>query len=80
MAVAESLMDYKESKSSDDEGSKGSHKIGGREEVPPEGSEDSCNTDGREEVPHSTARNGKGKVPTLGKIKAGESSGSLHQS
>ena len=65
MAVAESLMDYKESKSFDDEGSKGSHKKGGREEVPPEGSEDSRNTDGREEVPHSIARYGKGKVPYI---------------
>ena len=34
MAVVESLMDYKESKSSDDEGSKGSHRMGGGEEVP----------------------------------------------
>ena len=63
MADAESLMNYKESKSSDDEGSKGSHKTGGGEEVPPEGSEDSHNTDEGEEVPRSTARYGKGKVP-----------------
>ena len=63
MAVAESLMDYKESKSSNDEGSKGSHKTGRGEEVPPKGSEDSRSTDGREEVPHSTTRYGKGKVP-----------------
>ena len=46
MAAAESLMDYKEGKSSDDEGSKGSHRTGGGEEVPHEGSEDSHNTDG----------------------------------
>ena len=63
MAVAESLMDYKESKSSDDEGSRVSHSLGGGEEVSPGGSEDSCSTDGGEEVPCSTARYGKGKVP-----------------
>ena len=63
MAVAESLMDYKESKSSDDEGSRVSHSLGGGEEVSPGGSEDSCSTDGGEEVPRNTARYGKGKVP-----------------
>ena len=63
MAVAESLMDYKESMSSDDEGSRVSHSSGGGEEVSPGGSEDSCSTDGGEEVPRSTARHGKGKVP-----------------
>ena len=63
MAVAESLMDYKESNSSDDEGSRVSHSSGGGEKVSPEGSEDSCSTDGGEEVPSSTARYGKGKVP-----------------
>ena len=62
MAVAESLMDYKESMSYDDEGSKGSHRTGGGEEVTPEGSEDSCSTDGGEEVPRSTTRHGKSKV------------------
>ena len=65
MAVVESLMDYKESKSSEDEGSKGSHRMGGGEEVPLEGSEDSRSTDGGEEVPHSTAKYGKGKVPYI---------------
>ena len=34
MAVAESLMDYKESMYSNDEGSRVSHNSGGREEVP----------------------------------------------
>ena len=63
MAVAESLMDYKGSKSSDDEGLKVSHSLGGREEVSPEGSEDSHDRDGREEVPPSTAWYGKGKLP-----------------
>ena len=62
MAVAESLMDYKESMSSNDEGSRVSHNSGGGEEVSPRGSEDDCNTDGGEEVPRSTARHGKGKV------------------
>ena len=58
MAVAESLMDYKESMSFDDEGSKGSHRLGGGEEVAPKGSEDSCSTDGGEEVPSNPARYG----------------------
>ena len=62
MAVAESLMDYKESMSSIDEGSRVSHSSGGGEEVSPKGSEDDCSTDGGEEVPRSTARHGKGKV------------------
>ena len=62
MAVAESLMDYKECMSSNDEGSRVSHNSGGGEEVSPRGSEDDCSTDGGEEVPHSTARHGKGKV------------------
>ena len=61
MAVAESLMDYKESVSND-EGSRVSHSSGGGEEVSPRGSEDDCSTDGGEEVPCSIARHGKGKV------------------
>ena len=62
MAVAKSLMDYKESMSSNEEGSRVSHSSGGGEEVSPRGSEDNCSTDGGEEVPRSTARHGKGKV------------------
>ena len=62
MAVTESLMDYKESMSSNDEGSRVSHSSSGGEEVSPKGSEDDCSTDGGEEVPHSTAKHGKGKV------------------
>ena len=62
MAVTESLMDYKESMSSNDEGSRVSHSSSGGEEVFPKGSEDDCSTDGGEEVPCSTARHGKGKV------------------
>ena len=62
MAVAESLMDYKESMSSNDESSRVSHSSGGGEEVSPRGSEDDCSTDEGEEVPHSTAKHGKGKV------------------
>ena len=62
MAVVESLMDYKESMSSNDEGSRVSHSSGGGEEVSPWGSEDNCSTDRGEEVPRSTARHGKGKV------------------
>ena len=62
MAVAESLMDYKESMSSNDEGSRVSHNSGGGEEVSPRGLEDNCSTDGGEEVPRSTAKHRKGKV------------------
>ena len=62
MAVAESLIDYKESMSSNDEGSRVSHCSGGGEEVSPRETEDDCSTDGGEEVPRSTARHGKGKV------------------
>ena len=69
LAVAESLMDYKESMSSDDEGSRVSHSSSGGEEVSPGGSEDSCSTDGGEEVPQSTARYGKGKMPNTRKDK-----------
>ena len=69
MAVAESLMDYKESMSSNDEGSRVSHNSGGGEEVSPRGSEDVCSTDGGEEVPRSTAKHGKGKVSYTRKYK-----------
>ena len=62
MAVAKSLMDYKESMSSNDDGSRVSHSSSGGEEVSPKGSEDDCSTDGGEEVPRSTTRHGKGKV------------------
>ena len=62
MAVVESLSDYKESMSSNDEGSRVSHNSGGGEEVSPRGSEDDCSTDRGEEVPRSTARHGKDKV------------------
>ena len=62
MVVAESLINYKESMPSNDEGSRVSHSSGGGEEVSPRGSEDDCSTDGGEEVPRSTARHGKGKV------------------
>ena len=62
MAVTESLMDYKESMSSNDEGSRVSHNSGRGEEVSPRETEDDCSTDGGEEVPHSTAKHEKGKV------------------
>ena len=62
MTVAESLMDYKESMSSNDEGSRVSHSSGGGQEVSPRETEDDCSTDGGEEVPRSTARHEKGKV------------------
>ena len=69
MAVAESLMDYKESMSSNNEGSRVSHSSGGGEEVSPRETEDDCNTDGGEEVPRNTARHGKGKVSCTRKDK-----------
>ena len=62
MAVAESLMDYKESMSSNDEGSRVSHSSSGGEEVSPRETEEDCSTDGGEEVPRSTAMHEKGKV------------------
>ena len=62
MEVAESLMDYKENMSSNNEGSRVSHSSGGGEEVSLRKTEDDCSTNGREEVPHSTARHEKGKV------------------
>ena len=62
MAVVESLMNYKESLSSNDEGSRVSHSSGGGEEVSPRETEDDCSTDGGEEVPRSTSRHEKGKV------------------
>ena len=46
MAVTESLMDYKESMSYNDEGSRVSHSSGGGEKVSPRGSEDDCSMDG----------------------------------
>ena len=62
MAVAESLKDYKESMSSNDEGSRVSHSSSRGEEVSPKGSEDDCSMDRGEEVPCGTAKHGKGKV------------------
>ena len=62
MVVVESLMDYKESMSLNDEGSRVSHSSGWGEEVSPRKTKDDCSTDGGEEVPRSTARHGKGKV------------------
>ena len=62
MAITEFLMDYKESMSSNDEGSRVSHTSSGGEVVFPRGSEDDCSTDRGEKVPRSTARHGKSKV------------------
>ena len=62
MAVAESLMDYKESMSSNVKSSRVSHSSSGGEEVSPRETEDDCRTDGGEKVPRSTARHEKGKV------------------
>ena len=62
MAVAGSLMDYKEHMSSNDEGSRVSHSSGGGEEVSPRETEDDCSTNGGEEVPRSTSRHEKSKL------------------
>ena len=59
MAVVESLINYKESMSSNDEGSRVSHSSGGGEEVSPRGFAARM---GGAEVPRSTSRHGKGKV------------------
>ena len=77
MSVAESLMDYKESMSSNDEGLRVGHSSGGGEEVSPRETKDDCSTDGGEEVPRSTARHEKARCPILGKIKASSRNGSL---
>ena len=81
MAVAESLMDYKESMSSNDDGSRVSHSSGRGEEVSPPGVQKT-----------TAARMGekrclvvlpgmrRARCPTLGKIKASASNGSLRQS
>ena len=80
MEVAESLMDYKESMSSNDEGSRVSHSSGGGEEVSPRGLEDDCSTNRGEEVPLVLPGMGRARCPTLGKIKASASNESLRQS
>ena len=69
MVVVESLMDYKESMSSNDEGSRVSHSSGGGEEVM-----------GEKRCPVVLPSMGRATCPTLGKIKASASNGSLRQS
>ena len=80
MAVAESLMDYKESMSSNDEGLRVSHSSGGGEEVSPREIEDDCSTDGEKRCPVVLPGMRRARCPTLGKIKASVSNRSLRQS
>ena len=80
MAVAESLMDYKESMSSNDEGSRVSHNSGGGEEVSPRSSEDNAARMGEKRCPVVLPSMGRARCPTLGKIKASASNESLRQS
>ena len=80
MTVAESLMDYKESMSSNDEGSRLSHSSGGGEEVFPRGSETTAAHMGEKRCPVVLPGMGRARCPTLGKIKASASNGSLRQS
>ena len=75
MAVAESLMDYKESMSSNDEGSRVSHSSGGGEEVSPRETEDDCSTDGEKRCPVVLPCMRRARCPTLGKIKASQATG-----
>ena len=80
MEIAESLMDYKESMSSNDEGSRVSHNSGRGEEVSPRGSKDDCSTEGGKRCSVVLPGMGRARCSTLGKIKASASNGSLRQS
>ena len=77
MAVTESLMDYKESMSSNDEGSKVSHNSSGGEEVFPRGSEDDAARMGEKRCPVVLPGMRRARCPTPGKIKASARNGSL---
>ena len=80
MAATESLMDYKERKSSDDEGLKGSHRTGGGEEVPPKVQKIASTRMEEKSCPVVLPSMVKARCPILGMIKASASSGSLCQS
>ena len=73
MTVVESLMDYKESMSSNDEGSRVSHSSGGEKRCPPARM-------GEKRCPVVLPGMGRARCPTLGKIKESASNGSLRQS
>ena len=77
MAVAESLMDYKESMSSNDEGSRVSHSSGRGEEVSSGVQKTTAARMGEKRCPVVLPGMGRARYPTLGKIKASASNGSL---
>ena len=79
MAVVESLMDYKESMSSNDEGSRVSHSLGRGEEVSLVQKTTAARM-GEKRCPVVLPGMGRARCPTLGKIKASASNGSLRQS
>ena len=80
MAVAESLMDYKESMFSNNEGSRVSHSSGGGEEVFPRVQKTTAARMGEKRCPVVLPSIGRARCPTLGKIKASASNESLCQS
>ena len=80
MAVAESLMDYKESMSFNDKGSRVSHSLGGGEEVSLGRQKTTAARMGEKRCPVVLLGMGRARCPTLGKIKASTSNGSLRQS
>ena len=79
MVVAESLMDYKESVSSNDEGSRVSHSSG-EKRCPPGVQKMTAARMGEKRCPVILPGMGRARCPTLGKIKASASNGSLRQS
>ena len=80
MAVAESLMDYKESMSSNDDGSRVSHNSGGEKRCPPWVKKTTAARMREKRCPVVLPGMGRARCPTLGKIKASASNGSLRQS
>ena len=77
MAVAESLMDYKESMSSNDEGSRAQV---GEKRCPPGVQKMTAARMGEKRCLVVLPGMGRARCPTLGKIKASASNGSLRQS
>ena len=68
MTVTESLMDYKESMSSNDEGSRVSHSSGGGEEVSPRVQKTTTTRMGEKRCPVVLPCMGRARCPTQGKI------------
>ena len=80
IAVTESLMVYKESMSSNDEGLRVSHSSGGEKRCPPGVQKTTATRMGEKRCPVVLPSIGRARCPTLGKIKASTSNGSLCQS